>query len=152
MALILALAVNIDSIHIAKSYISNESMRESTIKQMDAIVAKFDAAEVASLDDAGSEGTKEALEQSYIDSREQIDSLTSIGFPIGWSYFPHAGLKDKPPKDFERRNNFGGWVMWFLGILLTAVMAGLGAPFWYDTVSGVSRVAQRARTVKKPTA
>lgn len=151
VALILALAVNIDSIHIAKSYIRNESLREGTVAQMDAIVAKYDA-KVASLDDAGGEGTRAALEQSLIDNREQIESLTSIGFPIGWSYFPHAGWQHRPPKDFERRNDFGGWVMWFLGILLTAVLAGLGSPFWYDTVTGISRVAQRARAVKKPTA
>jgi hypothetical protein len=39
--------------------------------------------------------------------------------------------------------------MWILGILLTGVLAGLGAPFWYDTVVGISRIAERSSNAKK---
>ena len=35
--------------------------------------------------------------------------------------------------------------MWILGIVLTAFLTGLGAPFWHDTVSGLSQLGQRLR-------
>jgi len=38
---------------------------------------------------------------------------------------------------------------WAIGIVLTALLAGLGAPFWYDAVSSISRVA-RASRAKEP--
>ena len=153
VALVLALAVNIDSVHVIDSYIGNEGMRRGVIAQRDTFVEDYNAL-VESLDEeeAKDSVTKEELEQAFRDSQEHFDVLTSGGFPIGWSFFPHSGFQDEKSKDFQRRNNFGGWLMWLLGISLTSVLAGLGAPFWHDTVTGISRVAQSARAVKKPAA
>ena len=58
-------------------------------------------------------------------------------------------LRSDPSVDFENRNNLGGWVLWLLGVLLTAVLAGLGAPCWSDTASGIARLAQKTRSGKK---
>jgi hypothetical protein len=55
--------------------------------------------------------TKEELKQAFKDSQEQLDVLTSVGFPIGWSIFPHSGLQDAESNEFHLRNNLGGWVM-----------------------------------------
>ena len=35
--------------------------------------------------------------------------------------------------------------MWLFGCLLTACLAGLGTPFWYDAVSSLMTIAQRSR-------
>jgi len=150
VALLLALVVNIDSIHIVDSYIRDESMRQGVIAQRDAFVEDYNAL-IASLEkeNARDSVTKEELEEAFSNSRGQLDFLTRVGFPIGWTYFPHAGLKEGKSNDFERRNNLGGWLMWMLGILLTAVLAGLGAPFWFDTVTGISRVVQKVRARQK---
>jgi len=152
VALVLALAVNIDSVHIADLYIRNEGIRQGVIAQMDAFVEDYnDLVESLEKEEGKDSVTKEEVEQAFSDSQEQLDILTSVGFPIGWSYFPHSGLQRGETNDFQRRNNFGGWVMWLLGILLTALLAGRGAPFWYETITGISRIVQRARTIKKPT-
>lgn len=148
VALILALALNIDSIYIATSYIRDQNLRQGAIARMDAIMSNYDA-KVASLPGPESEGTMEALNQALNDTREEVNFLTAAGFPIGWSYFPHAGLKDASSMDFERRNDLGGWLMWIVGIVLTAGLAGLGAPFWYDAVTGISRFAQKARAPRR---
>ena len=37
---------------------------------------------------------------------------------------------------------------WILGIVLTGLLAGLGSPFWYDAVAGLSRVVKNAGKVK----
>ncbi len=152
VALVLALVVNIDSIHIANSYIRNASLREGVIAQMDAIVTKYDV-QVASLKDSVSDSTVAPLKQAVGDSKEQINLLKSAGFPIGWSNFPHSIIKGKTSKSDEKigtkgdekSDTKGDWMMWLLGIILTAFFAGfLGAPFWYDTITGISRLTAQA--------
>ena len=153
IALVLALAVNIDSVHIMDSYIKNEGMRQVVIAQRDAFVEDYNVLIESLKKEEGKDSvTKEELEQAFNDSQKKLDVLTSVGFPIGWSYFPYSGLQDGKSKEFQHRNNLSGWGLWFFGILLTAGLAGLGAPFWYDTVTGISRVVQSTRATKKPAA
>jgi len=154
IALVLALAVNIDSIHIANTYLKNEGSRQAVIAQKDAFVEDYNALAKTLEQEQGKETfTKEELEQAFKDSREQLNTVTSAGFPIGWSYFPHSYFQKEgvASTDFQNRNTFLGWLTWLLGVLLTGVLAGLGGPFWYDVVAGVSRVVQSTRAAaKKP--
>ncbi len=152
VALILAVVLNIDSIFLADSYVRNQSLRQEVIAHSDAFVNDYYVALVAELEkDKGKAAvTKEDLKAAFNEGRKQLGALPGLGFPIGWSYFPHAGFQADVSDDYLHRNNLGGWLMWVFGILLTAVLAGLGAPFWYDAVSGISRVVQRARGVGKP--
>ena len=84
IALVLALVVNIDSIHIADSYIRNESMRQGVIAQRDAFVEHYNALiETLEKEKNKDSVTKKELEQAFGDSRQQVDVLTSVGFPIG---------------------------------------------------------------------
>ncbi len=106
---------------------------------------------------------------AYRQARTEIDSLLGLGLPIGAEYFPHrecpmfAKQVDFPDSqnrlngdveiglqgyntayvDMRRTDNWLDWVMWALGVTLTAVLAGVGAPFWYDTLTGLARVAKR---------
>jgi hypothetical protein len=160
VALILALALNIDSIFIMDSYIKNQGMRDVVIAQRDTIEQNYKDL-VASFDAQKETATKEDVEKAFSESQRQITTLTGIGFPIGWTYFPHVGWtinkakdnqtendKDKieqAAQEYQSKNNPRGWTFWVLGILLTAGLAGLGGSFWYDAVSGVSRAADIAR-------
>ena len=36
-----------------------------------------------------------------------------------------------------------GGFWWIIGIMLTAGLASLGAPFWYDAISGISRSSRQ---------
>ncbi|MFH1313815.1 MAG: hypothetical protein ABIJ00_11400 [Candidatus Eisenbacteria bacterium] len=149
VAVILAAAVNIDSIHIASTYIRNEGMREGVVAKLDGIVKEYEDA-VESAAETQGEMSKQALIQAVSTTRAQVDLLASTGFPIGWSYFPYADLMGKPPKEFKTRNSGVSWGLWGLGIVVTAILAGLGAPFWYDTLTGISHAAQRASAARKP--
>lgn len=154
IALVLAFVINIDSIYIANTYIQNASMRQAVIAQKDAFVEDYNALAKKLEEEQGRDSfTKEELEQAFKDSREQLNVITNAGFPIGWSYFPHSFFQGENgiSKDFQNRNNYWGWFTWFLGSLITAMLAGLGGPFWYDVVAGISRVVQRTRAAaKKP--
>jgi hypothetical protein len=147
VALALALVFNIDSIHIIDSYIRNEGMRQTVIAQRDAFEQDYNAL-VASLEgeDNSATITKQQLEESFSNSRAQLNVLTNAGFPIGPTYFPHVCRQDGKALECQQRNSLGGWALWVLGIGLTAGLAGLGAPFWYDAVRGISRAVEGTRT------
>jgi hypothetical protein len=147
-ALLLALALNIDSIHIANTYIKNESARQAVIAQNEAFIEDYNTLAKTLEEEQGQETfTREELEQAFQDSREQLALVQGAGFPIGWSYFPHSYFegKDGSSLDYQQRNTAPGWITWGLGVLLTGALAGLGGPFWYDMVARISRTVQSTR-------
>lgn len=152
IALILALLLNVDSIFVVTSYVNNASLSQSVIAQKDAFVNDYNALEEQlAIDGSKQVFTKEDLEQAFEDSRVQLTTVTTAGFPIGWSYFPHSYFQEehRSSADFQTRNTFLGWVSWLAGILITAALAGLGGPFWYDAVASVTRVVQGTRAAAK---
>lgn len=151
VALVLALVINIDSIRIANSYIGNATLTQSVIAQQDAFVDGYTTL-TTSLDAEGDKDSisPDELEQAFNKSRQEVDRLSSAGFPIGWTYFPHSGIDKADSNEFQRQNNTSGWLMWGLGVLLTGVLTGLGAPFWYDAVTGIARFTARVRGGQAP--
>jgi hypothetical protein len=149
VALALAVIFNIDSIHIVDSYIRNEGMRQAVIAQRDAFERDYNAL-VASLDgtDNSATVTRQQLEESFKDSQARLNVLTNAGFPIGPTYFPHICRQDGDTLECRQRNSLGGWALWVFGIGLTAGLAGLGAPFWYDAIRGISRAVEGTRTTR----
>jgi hypothetical protein len=148
IALGLALVLNIDSIFIMDSYIKDQGLRNAVIAQRDSIQQDYTDL-VSSMEGQDDTVTKQELEDAFSESQNQITTLTGIGLPIGWTYFPHAGWKNSQDEAYTSRNNTQGWTFWVLGILLTAGLAGLGGPFWYDAVSGISHAADAARKKKQ---
>ena len=145
IAFLLALVINIDAFFIMDSYIQNQGLREAIIAQRDTFEQDYKDAQQL-FDSQKDTITKEEFEAAFTDSQGQIDTLTSVGLPIGWSYFPHAGLMNPKSEEFtSKAGDPQAWVFWVIGILLTSGLAGLGGPFWYDTVSGISKAADVAR-------
>ena len=163
-ALAIALVLNVDSLYIAETYVNNASLAQAVIVQKDAFVQDYDRlADVLEKEQGRDDFTKEDLEAAFKDSQDQLKVVAGAGFPLGWSYFPHAfflgknGEWSKDPaqwgasQDFQNRNNLLGWVSWVVGVFLTGVLAGKGGPFWYDVVASISRVVQGTRAMaKKP--
>jgi hypothetical protein len=151
VALLLALALNIDSIFIADSYIRDHQLAEAVTAQIDEIRTDAERAIEAARD------TSATLVGDTLTFRRleaQMDRLTQAGLPIGWRHYPHACVVTSADRAANRsardacsaRSGRSGLALWILGILLTAGLAGLGAPFWYDAVNGVARVARLGRT------
>jgi hypothetical protein len=160
IALAVALLLNVDSIFIAKTYMGNEGMRQAVIAQKESLEQGYtDLQETLEQDATKTEITREEFEQAFSDAEAQLDFFTSAGFPIGYSYYPYACGQENDIPDCTERGApvqlpfFGrvflfGDLTWTLGIFLTGLLAGLGGPFWFDVVSGISRAAQSAK--KKP--
>jgi hypothetical protein len=144
VALFLAAVLNIDSWFILDSYLTHRHLAASVTAQLDEIVADADAALATS--DNGEPAELAALLAGLDRTRAEVDRLEAAGFPVGPDYFPHGCFEQSPPASAgcATKSNLEGWATWAMGIVLTALLAGLGAPFWYDAVAGIARVA-RAR-------
>lgn len=55
------------------------------------------------------------------DIARNVDQLSALSLPIGWS-------ANNMPK------NVNGWMAKFIGIILSGIAAALGAPFWLDVI------------------
>jgi len=213
VALILAFALNIDSIFIVDTYLRDHNSRDVVLAQMDEILADYESKVQTSFGESEEEPTgevsKEEFVQAYQETRNEIESLMGLGLPIGPAYFPHStfqpienrigyramertpaankkpaegavvaepeevdpttpestesdGVPTSPSSrgylelttgynDPRSEDNVIDWAMWVLGVLLTGVLAGIGAPFWYDTIVGISRVSQGKRKTASTT-
>lgn len=160
LAFFVALLLNIDSIFIAKTYMSNEGIRQAVIAQKDSLEQGYTDLQQTLEQDPTETISLDEFKQAFSDAEAQLDVFTSAGFPIGSSYYPNLCKQESENPDCAARSwgnsIFGleipiyyGDTSWILGIILTSLLGGLGGPFWFDVVSGISRAAQSARASKK---
>jgi len=138
----LAFAANVDGIRLLETYVADEGTRQAMLASQDNLLdfaeARLDAA--ASGDDEGAAVEIATIGKEIESAREELKNLQKTGLPIGWT---------------ENRKPESGvaWWRWFMGVCMTGLLLGLGAPFWYDAVRAVAQVAQalgRPRTARGP--
>ena len=67
---------------------------------------------------------------------DNVETVKKAGVPLGWA-------QTKEQEDDPRHIDFAtidGWATWIGGWLLTILAISLGAPFWFDTLSRLSRL------------
>ena len=136
LALVLALALNVDSLQIA-----NKLWAEPTLRQVV-------AAQATNTPSATSVGASSPLQTpSYLDSlsipigwgTEPVTNYNSCGFFIGQNIPPsYISQNDSGQNqcntfvNLPGMNDLSGWVYKLLGILITAMAGAQGSPFWFD--------------------
>ena len=141
IALVLALVLNIDSVHIVSTYLENPAIRAQVVAQADRVLSAHEA-RLAAAGHALQPGTAEALSAAVAQSRRDIEGLRQSALPVGWTVFPHSELLPGEHSGGADRGALA-WLSWVIGIVLTGLLAGLGSPFWYDTIRGIRRIADR---------
>jgi hypothetical protein len=62
--------------------------------------------------------------------------------PLGWCVkWPAAKSSCTEPNAFEIKSSWA-WLTKILGLLLTALLVSLGAPFWFDLLSRAANLRQ----------
>lgn len=106
---------------------------------------------------------KAAFESAAVTTRGIANYLTK-SFPVGWDGYPNcfaaqldarcalvyarADGSDLAASDYlERvssvaRVDTASFIKWFLGVLLSGIMVGLGAPFWVQTVNRLLKLKE----------
>lgn len=115
LGLVIAIAVNADTIIISNSLSHDQALRQSLVTA---------AQEYAK---SQPQDTADGAEQRV---NKNLEEIRKLGLPVGWN-------KDDPrtiPTTFE------GWAIKVLGWLLTAIAISLGASFWFDLLNKFIRV------------
>jgi len=161
VGVLLAFGANIDGVRIYESLKINPEIRASIISQQASIEQKYKQAQqkldaVASNSSAVPENNKEeikALKQSLEEATSGIPEIASLGLPIGWRYFPADtnARSDKQAATFTQSitvlagritDDWFAHIVWAFKVLVTGLLIGLGAPFWFEIVVKLTRMKQ----------
>jgi hypothetical protein len=134
IGLVVAIALNIDSIAIVESLARAPVLRTemaAAAADMDRLRPQLDEAQphpgsTVTLVDQASQPVsphKQQLQETY----GQLNDLAAEGLPIGYACLGSG----TPCNPFD----VDSWLLKITGLLLTALAAMLGAPFWFDLIN-----------------
>jgi hypothetical protein len=110
-AIVVVLAANADSLMLAKRFTRDSALRQSVVTVADKEVRSGSNAPAPNLQNVLAEAEK-------------------LKLPLGWATDPQDPYKtDQVPQDLS------GWVLKFVGLLITIAAVSLGAPFWFDMLT-----------------
>ncbi len=169
IGLFVSLAVNVDSIALFKYYESNPTGRAGMINyylknqvQLEGLSAKYDTMKkVTIVNKAAIDSTKKDIKNLS----KQIDSLkNNLDLPLGWKKPICENTKDTTKcacksaktntttsnKESEEKTTlcskhaitFSCILLKILGLIISAFVASLGAPFWFDLLRKATSTAQ----------
>lgn len=125
IAVVACAALNVDTFAIANALSEDEALRASVVA----------AAEARAEEDTPVEDNTTVKPQVY------EGELKSLNLPIGWTVEEASPMK--VPDDV------GGWLVKICGILLTAFLVSLGAPFWFDLLNKIVNLRSSGNKPKK---
>jgi hypothetical protein len=114
IGIVLAVALNADTVNIVKQLSRNPTLRESVVA----------AAQSYQGSKTGEAGKTDDLAQRVGNVAEQISQVKGLGIPLGW-----------PLADSQKKPDGYWWLPTSIGWLLTAVGVSLGASFWFDILN-----------------
>lgn len=127
IGLLVAAAVNADSISIARALMNQDGLRAAIVGQAEK------AAAVPLPSPTPTPATPAEQEKAAVQQIQGVwAQINATGLPIGW--VSAAAVPD--PNDPRRfPSDLGGGVLKLLGILITALAVSQGAPFWFDLLN-----------------
>lgn len=151
LGIALALALNVDGLRLFEFYVDNSDRSAAVIERQDAILANVEAAEArlaAARAEALGEGALKDLDAAVTELTEQGRTIDELELPIGRKFFPYCLVLSKPEDrkasaDALCRSegyNESESIAWLVKVLLTGLLIGLGAPFWYDVAKRLAKV------------
>lgn len=161
IGILLAFALNVDGMRILHFYTANPdraaamvASAEQTLKLSEEAQKRLqEAGQEVPADNAGSKAELMADLEHAREVQRAIRAyggeLAAAGLPVGASFFPYcsepaaAATRDKCR--LTGMDYFFEVVLWAIVVLVSGVLIGLGAPFWYNAASGLLRATQLLR-------
>jgi len=151
IALLVAMALNADSIHLFRTIATDDELRKNMVETAEQVVLLREDSASMMTGVTQNTITLTSITPGKDSLTDNDTTLLKIrGIPIGWSrstaplsWFKNSDIQidydlDRPLDQYNKKRNEGGFWMflsWFFGILMTAVMTCFGAPFWFDILS-----------------
>jgi hypothetical protein len=133
LGLVLAVALNVDSVALVRSLATERAMRDSLVAAAQEYAKNNSPAQTASPAQPAPSGQSArpiasptpCITSDTPECRVQnnLDQIKKLGVPIGWT--------KQSFNDFKG----GAWPSNILGWLITALALSLGAPFWFDLLN-----------------
>ena len=160
VAIGLAFSLNVNAIHLFEAFLVNQEARQAMIKQGEAVAANLQKQEAALqqlIKTRGGEEKKnlEAVEKKFQELNKNMQTLSSIGIPIGWDtaiWKRPVWAEKKDIKNLTLRSLAYAWLLflWMGSVLLTGFLIGLGGPFWFNTFRKLSALTGIVRGFQTP--
>jgi hypothetical protein len=113
LAATLVIGGNVDTVHVATRLWKDPALRQAVAAQASATSQQSQAG-----------GGQRTAKLAAADARDAVNDIDELNLPVGW------GAADTPKSVW---NALPGWI-------ITIAALTLGAPFWFDTLSRVSRL------------
>lgn len=166
----LAFTLNVDGMLVFDFFLRNPDQRAAVVEDAGTYLAAHEAMqgrieeanralEAAADDDPAARAEAQAIldevSETYRDIQAQRRQLADIGLPTGAGFFPYCRAVGDTPSPDPRCQESGlaygvSLARWFLIVLLSGVLIGLGGPFWYNAATGLLRVTQMMRGKAPP--
>lgn len=157
----LALIVNIDGIRMFEAFMRDPSLgaqvieRSASLEQsMGEAVTALEQVRAEAGDPTGEGAAEiEAIEARAREAQAMLADLEALGLPVGADYFPHCRVVGSPrvtaPDPLCRPGapdaGAARWMGWFISIIFTGLLIGLGGPFWFDVARRIGQVRGAVR-------
>ncbi len=153
VGVLLAFAANIDGLRIYETLSASPELRAIIISQQESLEKSYQLAK-EKLDEVASGGTQtddqkkqlEIIKSKLLAGSQQVVKLTSLGIPVGWRYFPvETGDETKGAHGLGDLfgsiiNDPAAYLVWFFKALMTGLLIGLGAPFWFEIAQKLTKI------------
>lgn len=157
---VVAVLLNVDGLRLYQDYAKNPTVANAAIQELE----KKPSSSSTAAPDASPPGSKAKPEDADVNAaaeelKKKLKWIAKLSLPIGNEYFPYcvseAGdttpnqvdpLCDKHKlsgiswKSIGYVFTTGDYWAWFAKVLITGMLIGLGAPFWYDVARRIGQV------------
>jgi hypothetical protein len=141
IGVVLAIALNANTVKIVRELSRNTPLRDSVV----AAAQSYQKSKTGEAANNGETGNTDDLKHQLGTLSKSISQVEGLGIPLGWPS-PEAS---KLPKNVEGAERLMDWVerVWgqakpifeqpttYVGWLLAAIAVSLGAPFWFDILN-----------------
>jgi len=124
LALALAVMLNADSLAIFNALSTNPKLSTAAVDVATNLLKESPSPALTTTQPVTDTQTVVDLAKPMAEILRLEDTLAKLNLPITW-----APADEKVPKDLA------GWFYKILGLLMTALLVSLGAPFWFDLLN-----------------
>jgi hypothetical protein len=140
IGLILAVALNVDSIRVAEVLWTTPALRSYAVSSAEQFVKDHPTAPPT--------GGTTATALPYSELPQYLQSLKALNLPLGWNSSDLTWIRPGTDSVLSRVY-WGEFVLVVAGWLLTAIAMTLGAPFWFDLLNQIMVVRSTIKPDEK---
>ena len=126
LGLILAVALNVDTIHVSQRLWSDGPIRSAVLEEVKKLPPPPTTTTVVGAPaNAAPPSTTVDLGDQVSSIQDNFDQFSALKLPVGWG-------------EGQRPEGLASWGVSILGWVLTAIALSLGAPFWFDLLNKIT--------------